>query len=463
MATAQELAAALKSSGAEHTAAVYAASLLADVGNAGARAPQPPERHPAEAWAHSGLMALTGLPDGAPLMCPAPLAACADGALAALASLAPQGALAGLCGAQLLAERAAIRGLRRSGAAAPNGGCRLLPTRDGALAASLVREEDWALVPAWLETQAHDWEAVRAAVARGSLHDLVERGRELGLAVAPDVPVPSRPVPWLSVQPAQSGSGLAPRAALSPAPLVVDLSALWAGPLCTHLLQRCGARVIKVESRQRPDGARHGPAAFFALLNAGKESLALDFSDPADVARLRALLVRADVVIEASRPRALRQLGIRAQALLEDNPRLSWLTITGYGLGEPHEHWIAYGDDAAVNAGLSYSMRQATGLRLIVGDAVADPLTGLHAAFAAWASWRAGGGRRISIALCDVVRHVLQFDWPSTVEALRARQREWSTRIAPQAVRAPQARMPTGPAPALGADTAALLTEFGLG
>ena len=77
--------------------------------------------HPAVAWAQSGLMQLTGDADGPPLMCPAPLAACANGALAALASLAPAHTLDALNGAALLAERGAIAGHRRRGGLLPAG------------------------------------------------------------------------------------------------------------------------------------------------------------------------------------------------------------------------------------------------------------------------------------------------------------------------------------------------------
>ena len=61
---------------------------------------------------------------------------------------------------------------------------------------------------------------------------------------------------------------------------MVDLSALWAGPLAASLLLEAGARVVKVEARDRPDGARSGPRPFFDLLNAGKESVAIDLSAP---------------------------------------------------------------------------------------------------------------------------------------------------------------------------------------
>src|SRR3546814_5825467 len=94
-------------------------------------------------------------------------------------------------------------------------------------------------------------------------------------------------------------------------------------------MQRCGADVIKVEGSARPDGARRGPSAFFDLLNAGKRSVALDLQSPRGRAQLRELLRGADIVIEASRPRALRQMGIDAETLLHEQPQLTWLALNG--------------------------------------------------------------------------------------------------------------------------------------
>jgi crotonobetainyl-CoA:carnitine CoA-transferase CaiB-like acyl-CoA transferase len=247
-------------------------------------------------------------------------------------------------------------------------------------------------------------------------------------------------------------------------PLVVDLSSLWAGPLCSHLLQLAGARVIKVESLSRPDGARNGPADFFDLMNAGKASVALDLQSPHGRAQLQALLSKADIVIEASRPRALRQLGIHAEELLQRNPHLSWIAISGYGRGEPMENWIAYGDDAGVAAGLSQLMYETIGEHLIVGDAIADPLTGLHAALAAWASHLSGGGRLISLSLCEVVRHCIAFDTPVKAGERKDRHIEWRKQLALESipVETPVARMPADHARALGADTGAVLSELGI-
>lgn len=454
---------------AAHPAAApaYASQLLQSLG---LRSPRPlaaSDEHPALAWARSGLMHLTGPRHGPGLMCPAPLASCADGALAALACLGQPGAFPGWRGSQLLGERAAITGDARQGAVSPGGDCRLLEAADGFLALNLPRDDDWTLLPAWLERDEApgDWAGVAEAVRPRRVADLVERARLLGLAAAPDG-APVAPADWVAV----SESGRSRRSGLrragaswrnTEAPLVVELASLWAGPLCGHLLQRLGAEVVKVESPDRPDGARAGPPAFCDLLNAGKASVALDLASAPGRAQLRDLLLRADIVIEGSRPRALRQMGIEAQAILEDNPPLTWVSITGYGREPGVENHAAYGDDAGVAAGLSHLMHEATGERMICGDAIADPLTGLHAALAAWGSFRSGGGRLVGVSLRDVVGHCLSFGSELAPADARARQQEW-TALAGQSGGAarPRARSPLGAARPLGADTAAVLQRL---
>jgi crotonobetainyl-CoA:carnitine CoA-transferase CaiB-like acyl-CoA transferase len=117
------------------------------------------------------------------------------------------------------------------------------------------------------------------------------------------------------------------------------------------------------------------------------------------------------------------------------------VSITGYGRGEPQANWIAYGDDAGVAAGLSAILHQVTGQWLICGDAIADPLTGLHAALAGWASWLAGGGHLVELSLEQTVRHCITSTAPAG-NNYRDRQARWISylqehRIVP---RAPQRR-----------------------
>jgi hypothetical protein len=364
------------------------------------------------------------------------LAAGADASLRALG-------LHDLDAATLMAERAALMGHGWNGAASPSGRCRLLEAADGWLALNLARDEDWTLMPAWLEQEGvSDWDAVAAAVRGRNAPALVERGREMGLAVALD----GAPVAAGAAHGCDSFVAT-PVAAMGrsrrKAPRVLDLSSLWAGPLCGDLLRRLGADVVKVESVARPDGARAGPPLFFDLLNAGKRSVALDLRAPSGIAALRRLIARADIVIESARPRALRQLGIEAEELVRAHPGLTWVSITGYGRSGPEADWIAYGDDAGVAAGLSHLVWRETGERVMVGDAVADPLTGIHGALAAWQAYCEGGGL-VALSLTGTVRSALAAAGGGVAPAFAPRGRALAMRSAP----------------ALGADTAAVLAAW---
>ncbi len=445
-------------------ALAYASELLASLGVPVSQLATPGDQvdlSPAMRWAQSGAMMLTGAPDGPPLLAPGPVAACADGAAAALAALSPcRPSATGrsgfrLDGAALLGERAATADspARRRGRWSVGGSCRLLRCRDGFLALNLARDDDIALLPAWLESpqRGEPWDFAERTVADRARAELVRRARLIGLPVAP---VPDRappPQPWCRI--ATRGRAV-PRAARPP--LVVDLSSLWAGPLCGQLLAAAGAHVVKVESHARPDGARRGPTAFFDLMNGEKRSVALDLAtraaDGPGLQRLQSLIERADIVIESSRPRALQQLGIDANELVLQTPGLTWIGITGYGRSEPEANWVAFGDDAAVAAGLIASAPDGT--PLFCGDAIADPLTGLHAAVAALASWRAGGGVLLDIALRDVAASATWFSAPATDNPNEDSRRE--------PVAAPRARQAARRAPALGADTAAVLRELGI-
>ena len=101
-------------------------------------------------------------------------------------------------------------------------------------------------------------------------------------------------------------------------------------------------------------------------------------------------------------------MGIEAEQLLAAKPGLSWLSITGYGRDEPFCDWVAFGDDAGVGAGLSAQLYRQYGKWLFCGDAIADPLAGLHAALAAWVSWDAGGGQLLDVSLCGVTTHCIK-------------------------------------------------------
>jgi crotonobetainyl-CoA:carnitine CoA-transferase CaiB-like acyl-CoA transferase len=380
-------------------------------------------RDPDIEWASSGAMALTGFADGPPLLAPGPLASAARAAVDAIASIARKLSFArcreleSMDGPALLGERAAIAKLRRQGTTAPGGSCHLMPCADGWIAVNLARPEDLELVPAWLDeplacvslAPRDAVAAIRSVVRSREVAPLAERAQLLGLPVAEA----GRRVtpPATAVRVALRGRRRA--LAIERPPLVVDLSSLWAGPLSAHLLSLAGARVIKVESTRRPDGARRGPSDFFDLLNAGKESVALDFASPEGRRALERLIASADIVIESSRPRALAALGIDAETMVASHSGVVWVSITGYGRREPESERVAFGDDASAAAGLAMALAGPAGTPVFCGDAIADPLAGLHAALAALAAWRAGDGVLIDVALCDVAAFAAGFSMPS--------------------------------------------------
>ncbi len=298
-----------------------------------------------------------------------------------------------------LADRAALAGLTRHGRTSCGGGTRLLRAADGWIAVTLARDDDLELLPAWSDGALaagmvggeHPWHHVADWCADRPAGPLVERGVLLGLAVA------------------RLGEHTGPQGIIAerlgeadPLPLVevtvVDLSSLWAGPLCGLLLRTAGCRVVKVESPRRPDGTRRGDRQFFDHLHAGSASVAIDVSTPDGRDRLVDLLRRADVVIEGSRPRALRHLGIDPHEVVADGPRV-WASVTAHGYHGPGADRVGFGDDAAVAAGLVAGPPDDP---CFCADAVADPLTGLATAAAVFEALADGGRWHLDAALAAV-------------------------------------------------------------
>lgn len=377
------------------------------------------------AWAASGAMALTGWPRGPLIGPPARLVPglreAGDRLVTRLVDLGgPRLALDPL---SLLGERAALTELRPGGQVSCGGATRLLRAGDAWLAVSLARDDDWSLVPAWLEVDdAVDWDLVTAEVRARDAHEVVERALLLGLPAAllpADAASAAHPARAAlpgqhggvagPVAPRRPGADLPVRREAVPGPasparpladlVVVDLSSLWAGPLCGSLLMAAGATVIKVESTTRPDGARRGSPAFFDLLNAGKRSVALDLRTTGGAAALHRLVEAADVVIEASRPRALAQLGIDPRRVLRSGCTRVWASITGHGRSGAGANRAAFGDDAAVAGGL---VCWSEGVPCFCADAVADPASGLVAAAAVVEALAEGGRWLLDVSMAAV-------------------------------------------------------------
>lgn len=128
--------------------------------------------------------------------------------------------------------------------------------------------------------------------------------------------------------------------------VVVDMSQFLSGPYCSLRLMDLGARVIKIE---RPDGGDlsrrlylsdteiGGDSTIFHAINRAKESLAIDLKNEQDLAALRTLLTRADVLIQNFRPGVIERLGLDYEAVRKINPRLVYASISGYGEDGP---WV---------------------------------------------------------------------------------------------------------------------------
>lgn len=346
-----------------------------------------------EAWAASGLLALSGPRDAVPRLPPRSVVPAGRALGTSIERLAAElGASVRIDPLARLAERAAIAGLERDGRRSCGGATELHRTSDGWIAVSLARPDDVDLLPTWLGVE--DPAAIGAAVQTSGNDDLVATAAELGLAVAAlgEVAVDDDVV---GATPGRAGT---PHTELA-GTLVVDLSSLWAGPLCASLLADAGARVVKVESVARPDGARRGPPDLFDRLHAGHESVAVDLGDERHREALRELIAGAGIVVEASRPRALEQLRLDPTVCLDGRDDLVWISLTGYGRQPNDGRRVAFGDDAAVAGGL------VTGTAAdptFCADAVADPLSGMTAAAAALDRWRAGGSWLVDVAMARV-------------------------------------------------------------
>ena len=375
------------------------------------------ETHPAINNARSGVQGHAH-PSSNNKIIPAALADYADGALLALKSVAQGNPLKTKLpeyGAHLLGERMALFNTHPREQVSAGGSCHFFEARNGYLAINLARDEDFDLLPALTDAQipiTTDKQILENAFKKFSIQYLIPRGRDLGLAIsAVALPDYDSFDNWVSMLPSATSQYPSPKVS----PLVVDLSSLWAGPLTGSLLAMLGAEVIKVESSKRLDGARRdksddqGEKEFYDLMNGGKKSFICDFTTQEGREQLLQLIECADIVIEASRPRALRQLGIHAETLLAKKPGKVWLSITAYGRGPATENIIGFGDDIGVAAGLSSLMDIIHGRPLFVGDAIADPLGGLHGALAAWACWMNGGGM-IDLSLYKVLGFALSQD-----------------------------------------------------
>lgn len=189
---------------------------------------------------------------------------------------------------------------------------------------------------------------------------------------------------------------------------VLDLSQGIAGPYCGMILRQQGARVIKVEP---PDGdwarqmgrVREGNTAITIACNAGKESVLLDTRQPQGRAALRQLADKADIVIQNFRPGIAERMGAGYAELSASNPRLVYVSISGYGAQGPAAGLPAVDTTMQAASGLMHTNRDAAGRPQRIGFFLVDLATGLYAAqnvgMALYRAGITGRGRHIQVSM----------------------------------------------------------------
>ena len=195
---------------------------------------------------------------------------------------------------------------------------------------------------------------------------------------------------------------------------VLDLTAMWAGPLATWLLATFGAEVTKVESAVRPDGMR-GQPALFAALDRGKTHVDLDLRHAAAVDELRERIAVADVVVDSFSPRVMPNLGLDPSALRRLQPDLVSVSIPAFPPGSPQQQWVSYGTGVHAFCGLG---DLGGGRYAAPAVAYPDPLAGLagfgavlHALVAAGRS--DASGAHVDVSLVDAAAPLAQVAGPA--------------------------------------------------
>jgi crotonobetainyl-CoA:carnitine CoA-transferase CaiB-like acyl-CoA transferase len=208
-------------------------------------------------------------------------------------------------------------------------------------------------------------------------------------------PVPGNPVPPVkafaagrtspAVSPlARPRSGTLPLEGL----VAADFSVYWAGPSCTRMLAELGARVIWVErpgSRNPadPNEPSGNPMdVFYLKMNRRKESLVIDLASAEGWAAARALVARADVLVENNRPGVMDKLGLGAAELCAAHPGLVYVSLPGYGSSGPWSQRRSYGPAIGAGSGIEGRTGYPGDEPLRLGHALPDPVGGLAGALA---------------------------------------------------------------------------------
>ncbi len=199
---------------------------------------------------------------------------------------------------------------------------------------------------------------------------------------------------------------------------ILDLTHVLAGPYCTMTFSDMGAKVIKVEPPNGGDDTRtfppfkDGKSAYFAAINHGKQSIALNLKDDSDRAVFERLLARADVLVENYRPGVMERLGYGWSDLHAAFPRLVYGAVSGFGHTGPDSKRPAYDMVVQARGGVMSITGEKGRDPVRVGASIGDIVAGMFLAQGILAALldrdRSGRGRKIDVSMLDSQLAILE-------------------------------------------------------
>ncbi|MEZ5881341.1 MAG: CoA transferase [Nitratireductor sp.] len=194
---------------------------------------------------------------------------------------------------------------------------------------------------------------------------------------------------------------------------VVDFSRVLAGPMATQILGELGARIIKIERPDTGDEARQweprlpdGDSAYFFAFNRGKESVSLNLKSEEGRRIARELAGKVDVVVENFLPGVMDSWGLGYEALSKINPRLVYVSNTGFGQSGPYMKRNGYDTIFQALSGMMALTGEKDGPPAKVGLPIADLTSGLWITIAALVGLIGRGqserGTHIDVAMLDI-------------------------------------------------------------
>ena len=223
---------------------------------------------------------------------------------------------------------------------------------------------------------------------------------------------------------------------------VVDFTQFEAGPSCTESLAWLGAEVVKVENpglgdpgRRLQKGKPDSDPWYFHQYNANKKSVTLNLKSPRGLEIVRAMIAKADVMVENMAPGTIERLGLGYDEVKKLNPGIIYCQIKGFGAGSPYETSLAF-DMIAQAAGGTFSVTgDADRPPVKPGPSLGDTGTGMLMAIsilgALYKRATTGQGRRLQVAMQDAMIHYMRVPLSRTQATGKAVPRDGSSRSTP--------------------------------